>query len=152
MIIVFKPSSPSINMGSDLKVGDIMKTDVITVSEDENILTVSEFMKKYDIGSVVVRKDKKAEGIITERDIVHKVIAGKKDISTTTAGDVMSSPIMVIKPEALLEEAAKAMRMHHIKRLPVISEKNELIGIITEGDIMEIFPAVVDLIEEKAKL
>lgn len=139
-------------MGSDLKVGDVMKKEVITVRELENLTNVSELMKKYDIGSVVVIKGKKAEGIITERDIIHKILAQKKRPEKTTAKDAMSSPIMVIKPEASLEEAAKAMRMHHVKRLPVINEDKELIGILTEGDIINIFPAVLDLVEEKAKI
>lgn len=129
-----------------------MKKEVITVKEEEGISQVSELMKKYDIGSIVVIKGKKAEGIITERDIVYKIIAEKKNPYETTAKEAMSAPIMVIKPTALLEEAAKAMKTHRIKRLPVINEQKELVGIITEGDIMEIFPAVVDLLEEKSKI
>ncbi len=139
-------------MGSDLKVGDIMKKDVISSKEADTIYSVSKLMKKYKIGSIVITKDKKAEGIITERDLVHKVIAGKLNPEKTIASEVMNSPIIVIKPQATLEEAAKAMKRHSIKRLPVINEKKELVGIITQGDIISIFPAVVDLIEEKAKL
>ncbi|MFA5050142.1 MAG: CBS domain-containing protein [Candidatus Micrarchaeia archaeon] len=139
-------------MGSDLKVGDIMKKDVISSQETDTVDSVSKLMKKYKIGSVVITKDKKAHGIITERDLVHKVLAGKLNPQETKASAVMSFPIIVIKPQATLEEAAKAMKRHGIKRLPVINEKKELVGIITQGDIISIFPAVIDLIEEKARI
>ncbi len=139
-------------MGSDLKVGDIMKRNVITVNEKENVITVAKLMKEHDIGSIVVTKDKKAEGIITERDIIRKVVIRNKEPANISAGEVMTSPIMVIKPNVSIEDAAKVLKSHKIKRLPVINDKKEVIGIITEGDIMSIFPAVIDLIEEKANL
>jgi len=139
-------------MGSDLKVGDIMRKNVIIVNESESIVSISKLMKKNAVGSIVVIEGKKANGIITERDIVYKVNAEGKDPSKIMAKEIMSSPIIVITPEATLEEAAKAMKRHNIKRLPVINKGKELVGIISERDIMEIFPAIVDLIEEKAQL
>ncbi|MBN2477972.1 CBS domain-containing protein [Candidatus Micrarchaeota archaeon] len=139
-------------MGSDLKVGDIMKKNVITINEDKPLTDVAKLMKKHDVGSIVVIREKKAEGIITERDIIHKIISAGKDYTKVKASDVMSAPIMVIKPETTLEESAKSMRKHAVKRLPVVNERMELVGIITERDILEIFPAVIDLIEEKAQL
>ena len=89
-----------IELSGDLKVGDIMKTNVITIKETESVVDVSELMKKYDIGSIVVIKGRKAEGIITERDIIHKIIAEKKKIEEKTAKDIMSAPIMVKKSTA----------------------------------------------------
>jgi len=143
---------PNYFMGSDLKVGDIMRKNVITVNEKENIVSISKLMKKNTVGSIVVTEGKKATGIITERDIVYKVNAEGKETSRVMAKEIMSSPIIVITPEATLEEAAKAMKKHSIKRLPVINKNKELVGIVSERDIMEIFPAVIDLIEEKASL
>jgi CBS domain-containing protein len=64
----------------------------------------------------------------------------------------MSKPLRVVKPTTTLEDAAKAMRENRIKRLPVVNEQSELIGVLSEGDIMKVFPAVVDLIEERAAL
>lgn len=95
---------------------------------------------------------KRAMGIITERDIIHKALAKGKDPLKTAVEEIMSKPLRVIKPGTSIEEAAKAMRENKIKRLPVVDEENELIGIISEADIMRIFPFVVDLIEEKASI
>lgn len=142
-------------MGSELRVGDIMTKKVIVVPFGEGAEEIAKLMKNNEIGSVIVVEDKKgrhAKGIITERDIVHKIIANKKDPYKLKAKDMMSSPLRVVKPKTTIEDAAKAMRENRIKRLPVVNENSELVGILSEGDIMKIFPVVVDLIEEKATL
>ncbi|MCX6768995.1 MAG: CBS domain-containing protein [Candidatus Micrarchaeota archaeon] len=139
-------------MGSEIKVGDVMSKNVISVTRDASIVEVAKLMEKYNVGSIVVADKKKAEGIITERDIVRKLIVKGKDTAKAKASDAMSSPLKVITAEASLETAAKAMREYRIKRLPVINEKNELIGLISEGDVMRIFPSIVDLLEERAEV
>jgi CBS domain-containing protein len=142
-------------MGSDLKVGDIMTKKVIVVPFGKTVLDVAKFMKKNSVGSVIVVEDdagKHAKGIITERDIVYKILAKGSDPYTTKVENVMSKPLRVVKPDTTIEDAAKAMRENKIKRLPVVNNDNELIGILSEGDIMKIFPVVVDLIEERAAM
>ncbi len=137
-------------MGSEIKVGDIMSKNVISVTREASIMEVAKLMEKYNVGSIVVADKRKAEGIITERDIVRKLIGTGKDSAKAKASDAMSSPLKVITAEASIETAAKAMREYRIKRLPVISGKNELVGLISEGDIMRVFPSIVDLLEERA--
>ncbi|HLD59628.1 MAG TPA: CBS domain-containing protein [Candidatus Bilamarchaeaceae archaeon] len=142
-------------MGSDLKVGDVMMKTVVTASTNDSIEFVAKLMKKNNVGSIIVvdgTEKSVAKGIITERDIVYKLVAQKKNIESSAAKDVMSKPLRVVKPETTLEQAATAMRENKIKRLPVVNDKNELIGILSEGDIMRIFPSVIDLVEEKAAL
>lgn len=129
-----------------------MTKNVITIKTGEGAVRAAQLMKKHRIGSIVVVDSKSAKGIVTERDIVHRLVAEGKDPADYTVDKVMSKPIRVIKPKSSVEDAAKAMRDNGIKRLPVVNEKNELVGILSEGDIMKIFPAVVDLIEEKARL
>ncbi len=142
-------------MGSELRVGDIMTKKVIVVPFGKTILDVAKMMKKSAIGSVIVVEDKEgkhAKGIITERDIVYKILAKGSDPYKIKAEDIMSRPLRVVKPDTTIEDAAKAMRENRIKRLPVVNDDNELIGILSEGDIMKIFPVVVDLIEERAAI
>ena len=142
-------------MGSDLKVGDVMTKDVIVASADESIESVARLMEEHSIGSVIVvdQKEKNnAQGIITERDIVYKVVAKKKDAEKLKAEHIMSKPLRVVTPDTTLEHAAMAMKEHQIKRLPVVNEKKELVGILSEGDIMRVFPSVIDLVEERASL
>lgn len=132
-----------------------MTKKVIVASMTDTLEEVAKIMQKNNIGSVIIVDDKagkKAKGIITERDIVHKILAKGKDSGKTKAEQAMSKPLRVVKPETPLEDAARAMKENKIKRLPVVNHNNELIGIISEGDIMRIFPAVVDIIEERAAL
>lgn len=138
-------------MGSEIRVGDIMKQDVISIEEGSPVSEVAKLMKIHDIGSIVIAKNKKAEGIITEKDIIHQVVALGEDSSKITAGKIMSTPLKVVRPETTLEEAAKMMRQYSLKRFPVVNENNELVGMISEGDIMGVFPSIVDLLEERAK-
>jgi CBS domain-containing protein len=142
-------------MGSDIKVGDVMTRQVIVAPYGNTLLDVAKLMKKHSIGSVIIVEDqsgKHAKGIITERDIVNKVLAMGKDPYKVTVEQIMSKPLRVVRPETTIEDAAKAMKENTIKRLPVVNDDNELIGILSEGDIMKIFPIVVELIEEKAAL
>ena len=143
------------DMGSELKVGDIMTKNVIVVPSGEGLYEAAKLMKKHEIGSIIIvdnDEGKKAKGIITERDIIYKVLSKKVDPYITKVDDVMSSPLRVVKPETSLEDASQAMQENRIKRLPVVNDNNELIGVLSEGDIMKIFPAVIDLVEERASL
>lgn len=138
-----------------MRVGDIMTKQVIVVPFEKTILDVAKLMKKNAIGSVIIVEDKggkQAKGIITERDIVYKVLSKGSDPYKIPVEEIMSSPLKVVKPETTIEDAAKAMKENKIKRLPVVNEHNELVGILSEGDIMKIFPVVVELIEEKAAM
>jgi CBS domain-containing protein len=142
-------------MGSELRVGDIMTKKVIVVPFGKTILEVAKLMRKNTIGSVIVVEDKEgkhAKGIITERDVVYKILAKGSDPYKINAEEIMSKPLRVVKPDTTIEDAAKAMRENKIKRLPVVNDDNELIGLLSEGDIMKIFPVVVDLIEERAAI
>lgn len=130
-----------------------MTRKVMVLSLDASVTEAARLMKKHGIGSVIVVEDaagKKARGIITERDIVHKLVASGKDISRIKVETIMSKPLRVVTPDASLEQVARAMRKNRIKRLPVVNEKRELVGVVSEGDIMRVFPAVVDLLEERA--
>ena len=137
-------------MGSNIKVGDIMIKNIITIEKGSSIVDAAKLMKENSIGSVIITEGNKAVGIITERDIVRKAVASG-DIEKNVE-DIMSSPIIVITPENSLEEAAKAMRQNKIKRLVVIGEGEELKGIISEDDIVKVLPSLIDLVEEKARI
>jgi CBS domain-containing protein len=144
-----------IPMGSDLRVGDIMTKKVIVLPFGKTAIDVARLMKKNGIGSIIVVEDKAgkhAKGIITERDLVHGLLAKGKDPYKMLVEEIMSKPLRVVRPETTIEDAAKAMRENKIKRLPVVNDDNELIGVLSEGDIMKIFPVVVDLIEERAAM
>jgi len=87
------------------------------------------------IGSVVITKEGKPEGIVTGRDIALKVIMTDRDASKTRANEIMSSPLITIEPEASVERACEFLAKNDIRRLPVM-DNDELVGIISVRNIL----------------
>jgi len=120
-------------------VKEIMITHVITVDENDTILTAAKKYKHHKIGCVVVTKQKHCIGIITERDLIERAVCKHLDVTKTKVKDIMSKKIITTHPLEKIENAITLMKKHTIKKLPVISNDN-LIGIITITDIAHARP------------
>ncbi len=140
-------STPS----STMIVRDIMTENVVTMSFDETVLDAALTMKKMDIGSVIIVDTSRAIGILTESDIVRRVVAERLDPSTTKVGDVMSSPLIHISPETPLTDAMRIMARSGIRRVAVV-KKDSLIGIITSRDILQWSPELIDILSESLRV
>lgn len=116
------------------RVKDLAKGDPITVDIATSTANVAKIMAEKDIGSVLVTHEDKIVGIITERDLVRKVLASAQNPAEITAGNCMSAPIISIDSEALLSEAAKVMSSNRVRRLAVIKD-GKLQGMLTASDI-----------------
>ena len=130
---------------------DIMAVNVVTMPPDASIFEVSKAMSKMDIGSVIITDKERPVGIITESDIVRRVIAGEKDTKTTTASEIMSSPIIHVVPGTGLTEAMRIMAKSNIRRIAVL-KNNSLAGIITSRDILRWSPELIDILVESLRL
>jgi len=109
-------------------------------------------MDRHEIGGIiVVDKKGKPVGIITERDIVKRVVAKNLLPSKVKAVSIMSKPLATIGPNKDISEAAKTMRRLKIRRLAVM-EETKLVGVITSKDIVDITPALIDVIIEKSQI
>ncbi len=136
----------------DVIVRDIMSRPPVTAGENDNASKVSKLMLQHDIGCVIVLdKSGKPNGIITERDIVQRVAAKNILSSDVKATEVMSKPIVTISPGASVNDAAKLMNQRRIRRLAVI-ENGKLVGVLTQKDILNVTPTMIDLIYEKSKV
>jgi CBS domain-containing protein len=136
----------------EVKVEDVMSTPVITIKETDSVLTAAKLMKKHRIGCVVVvDKAGKPHGLITERDVVRRVTALDLLPSKVQAGKSMTKPAVTVSPSADVTEAAKKMREVKIRRLIVV-EADRLKGIVTSNDIVDITPALIDVIAEKSQI
>ncbi len=131
----------------ELSVGDVMTRAVIYVKPSDNIKRVAELMKQHDIDSVLVMERKKGIGILTDTDIIRKVVAEGKDPRDVSVNEIMTSPLVTIEPDANIDDAAKMMAEQRIKRL-VVTKNNNIIGIISEFDIVNVEPALSTLIRE----
>lgn len=127
-----------------------MVGEVITIDEDSTVKEAAEVMNKFEIGCLIAVRNGKAIGMITERDLLKRVVAEAKDATETKVKDVMSSPLVVIEPSVELEEAVKLMFQMKIKKLPVVDGKR-LVGLITLTDIARFQPQMIKLLKQLAK-
>ena len=134
----------------ELKVGDAMTRGVIYAAPKDNIQKIAEIMKKNDIESVIVMEKGKGVGIVTDTDIINKVVASGKDPKKTNVSAIMSKPLLTIGPEKDIEQAAKMMVQKDVKRL-IVSRNGKIIGIISEFDLVKVEPALHTLISEHSK-
>ncbi|MDH5376536.1 MAG: CBS domain-containing protein [Candidatus Bathyarchaeota archaeon] len=133
-----------------LKVEDVMVREVITIDENSTVKEAAEVMNKFEIGCLIAVRKGKAIGMITERDLLKRVVAEAKDATETEVKDVMSSPLVVVEPSVELEEAVKLMFQMKIKKLPVVDGKR-LVGLITLTDIARFQPQMIKLLKQLAK-
>jgi len=129
-------------------VKDAMIKKVIVTKPDATVREAAKIMTKYRIGSLLVVDDEKLVGIVTELDIIWKVVAGDLNPNTTLVKDIMTKKVIAIKSNRTLEDATHVMVEKKIKKLPVLEGK-KLVGIITCTDLVSVQPK---LIEALAKL
>ncbi|MHA1862591.1 MAG: CBS domain-containing protein [Candidatus Thorarchaeota archaeon] len=132
-------------------VRDIMAVNVVSMPPDASVFEVSKAMAKMDIGSVIIADKDRPLGIITESDIVRRVIVGEKDTKTTSASEIMSSPIIHVEPGTGLTEAMRIMAKSNIRRVAVL-KNNTLAGIITSRDLLRWSPELIDILVESLRL
>ena len=125
-----------------MQVKDIMSRPIITEDEEALVTKIAEDMEELGIGSVVITKDGKPTGIITERDIALKVLLKNKRASEVKAKEIMTAPLVTITPEASVEEACKLAARKRVKRLPVV-ENGVLVGIVSIRDLLTRKPEYV---------
>ncbi len=131
------------------KVKDVMVMNVVTVDVGVNVRKAVERMNKREIGCLVVLEKGNFVGILTERDVLTRVVAKARNPDKTLVGDIMSKPLIVVDPEASLEEALELMFEKGVKKLTVVKDK-ELVGLITMTDIARIHTAMVEHIKRLA--
>ncbi|MBC8520750.1 MAG: CBS domain-containing protein [Candidatus Syntrophoarchaeum sp.] len=118
-----------------LEVRDVMTYPAISEDEDASAAIISKDMKLSRIGCVVITKEDKPVGIITDRDIVVKVIMEDRNPGEVKAKEIMSSPLVTIEADASLKGACKLLAEKGIRRLPV-TEGDELVGVVSVRNIL----------------
>lgn len=138
-----------IGLRPKMLVKDVMSSPVITVDENAKANRVAELMEKHDLGCIVVTtKEDKPIGIITERDLVLRVLAKNVKPDTLRAEEVMTAPLITIEPDATITDTARRMSRLNIRRLGVVY-RGKLVGIISSKDVLAIMPDLLETIQEK---
>lgn len=117
-----------------MKVSEVMTPNPVIIDAATPVMTAAEQMRTKDIGDVVVRKNGKLCGIMTDRDIVVRVLAAGKDPKTTNVEVVCSHELLTVSPDQDTADAVKLMRQRAIRRLPVVKD-DRVLGIISLGDL-----------------
>ena len=133
-------------------VKDVMSSPVITVDKNEKVDKVARYMDVQRLGSIIVTdKDGRPIGIITERDLVTRVMAKNRLPSEILAKDIMTSPLITINPSETLSNTARQMSRLNIRRFGVVYKGN-LVGVVSAKDILAITPELIEMIQEKARI
>ena len=134
-----------------LKVRDVMVRNVITVDTDYSVKHAANIMNRMELGCLVVLQDGGIAGILTERDMLRKIIDEGRDPEKTLVWEIMTRPVIVVGPDMPLESAVRQMVKHRIKKLPVMERINgeeRLIGLVTLTDIARFQPKLIETLKE----
>jgi len=133
-------------------VKDVMTSPVIAIDKEDTAQEAAQLMDKNDVGCIIVTSnDEKPVGIITERDMITRVLAKNTLPSKVKASKVMTSPLLTIDPDETLTEAARKMSRLNVRRLGVIYKGN-LVGLVSSKDILAVTPELLEIIQERAKI
>jgi CBS domain-containing protein len=151
-IIYVARTMAEIGLRSKMLVKDVMSSPAVTVDENAPANKVAGLMAKHEYGCILVTtKQAKPMGIITERDLVVRVLAKNAKPDTIRAKSVMTSPLMTIESDATINEAAKLMSKLNIRRLGVMY-KGQIVGILSSRDVLAVMPELLETIQEKAMI
>ena len=133
-------------------VKDVMSSPVVTTDEEAPTNKIAKLLNENKFGCVIVtNKDGKPLGIITERDLVVRVLAKNLKPEDVKAKDVMTAPLATIEPEATISDAARRMSRLDVRRLGVIY-RSDLIGLISSKDILGVMPELIEIIQERTRI
>jgi CBS domain-containing protein len=134
-----------------LKAKVVMSREVITIDENASVKEAVDTMNQAEISCIIATRKGNAVGIITERDLLKRIISEGKNARKTRVKDIMSTPLITISPNMDVEEAARLMFEKKIKKLVVI-DQNRLVGVVSLTDIARAQPSITQALQKLAAL
>jgi CBS domain-containing protein len=113
---------------------DLMTTSPVTCEPTATVVEAARVMKQEDVGPVPVVEGDRLVGVVTDRDIVTRVVAEGRNPESTTIGDIVSSDLVTVEPDTSIDEALNLMSENQVRRLPVV-EGERLVGIVAVADV-----------------
>ncbi len=120
------------------KCNEVMTKDPVCCVPNDSVAKAAELMQSENIGSIPVienKQNQKLVGIVTDRDLALKVVAGALDARSTTVGTVMTHKVVTCHADDDLQKALDAMAGHQLRRIPVVDNDNKVVGIIAQADV-----------------
>ena len=134
-----------------LTVKDIMYKKVNIIELNSSVLKAAKIMAKTRRGYVIVTKKGKPVGILTDSDLIERIVAKNKQPSKVKIKDVMTTPVITTTPDESIVDVSRKMRKNMIKRIPVV-KKGKIIGIVTQIEISSITPEFLSILEDRLKM
>ena len=134
-----------------LKAKVVMSKEVITIDENASVKEAVDTMNQAEISCIIATRKGKVVGIITERDLLKRIISEGKNAKKTRVKDIMSTPLITISPDMDVEEAARLMFEKKIKKLVVI-DQNRLVGVVSLTDIARTQPSITKALQKLAAM
>jgi CBS domain-containing protein len=129
-------------MESIMPIGEICNRDVIFSNREDTVADAAKLMREHHVGGVVVVDERDGRrfpvGIVTDRDLVVEILATELDQKVITVGDIMLAELVTVKESTGIFEAVQYMRSKTVRRLPVVNESGELVGVLTLDDLLEL--------------
>ena len=117
------------------KVRDVMTTRPRCVAPDTPVTQVAELMESEDVGAIPVVEGERLVGIVTDRDIVVRAVAKGEDPRGMPASEVTSRELVTVDPENNLSDALQLMAQYQVRRLPVVDQEENLVGVVSQADV-----------------
>jgi CBS domain-containing protein len=108
---------------------------ILSIGARESSLDAAQLMNQHKVGSLLVMEGETVVGIITERDLLERVLAGRRDPDQTFVEDVMTAEVLCCQPHTSIEEARAVMKNRRVRHLPVLDDDGQLHGVISIGDL-----------------
>jgi len=127
-----------------IEIEDIMVDSVITIEADAPVSDAVKLMNTYEIGCLIVMEKGEPIGIVTERDMLKRVLADSEEFKKISIQEIMSKPLIAGTPDMEIESAARIMFTEKIKKLPIV-ENGKLLGLVTLTDLLRIQPQLIKM-------
>jgi CBS domain-containing protein len=116
------------------QIRDLMTENPSSCERTTPVAEAAKVMAREDVGPIPVVDGDRLVGLVTDRDLVLRVLAEGRDPQSTTVGEVASSALVTVSPDDSLDQALKLLAQHQVRRLPVV-EDDRLVGIVAQADI-----------------
>lgn len=134
-------------METDLSVSDVMSRRLITADVAQTADRLARTMAETKVGCIIITRDNHPVGIVTERDMVVKLIAENAQPSKVIAQDIMSTPLITIPPDKSVELALREMARRRIRRLPVVQGR-KLVGLVSDSDLLSVSSELSEILRD----
>ena len=131
---------------------DTMTRTPVVVGPNMNVDSAVKLMLKARVGSLLVQENNILKGIVTEKDLVQKIILENLNPKKTKISSIMSTIVVTVSPNVEIMEAVKLMTKYHVRRLPVVDRNGKLLGLVTVNDLLRVQPQLFELVLDKSRL